>query len=128
MTDRSTHTAVVDASALAAVLFGEPDAERVARELGERVLVAPSLLPYELASVAVKKIERYRSRRGAILEALALYPRLEVRQVDVPPEAAVETAEKKEITAYDAAYVWLARSLECELVTLDRDLAEAAGR
>jgi uncharacterized protein with PIN domain len=35
---------VVDASALAALLFGEPEAEAVAGRLGDARLAAPSLL------------------------------------------------------------------------------------
>jgi uncharacterized protein with PIN domain len=35
---------VIDASALAALLFGEPEAEAVAGRLGDALLVAPSLL------------------------------------------------------------------------------------
>jgi uncharacterized protein with PIN domain len=38
---------VVDASALAALLFGEPEAER----LGNARLAAPALLGFELANV-----------------------------------------------------------------------------
>ena len=42
---------VVDASALAALLFGEPEAEAVAALIDESQLVAPSLLAFELANV-----------------------------------------------------------------------------
>jgi predicted nucleic acid-binding protein len=42
---------VVDASALAALLFGEPQGEHVAARLAEGHLVAPTLLAFELASV-----------------------------------------------------------------------------
>jgi predicted nucleic acid-binding protein len=117
---------VVDASALAAVLFGEPRAKEIAARLGERELLAPTLLPYELASVGLKKLERYRSQRVEILESLALFARLGIREVEVPPEALVELARSRSLSTYDAAYLWLARTLACELVTLDRELAEAA--
>ena len=45
---------VVDASAIAAVLFGEPSADEVAERLGSAQLAAPSLLPYEIVSVTVR--------------------------------------------------------------------------
>jgi predicted nucleic acid-binding protein len=117
---------VVDASALAAVLFGEPEAENVVARLEDCDLLAPTLLPYEVGSVGLKKLARYPSQREAIQEALGLFARLDVRQVDVPSEEMVELAEREALTAYDAAYLWLARALGCELVTLDRDLEAAA--
>jgi predicted nucleic acid-binding protein len=46
---------VVDASAAAMVLFGEPGAEKAAAALDGHELHAPSLLPCEMASVARKK-------------------------------------------------------------------------
>jgi predicted nucleic acid-binding protein len=49
-------TVVVDASALAALLFGEPEGPAVARRMEGRPLLAPTLLRYEMASVCVKKI------------------------------------------------------------------------
>jgi predicted nucleic acid-binding protein len=47
---------VVDASALAAVLFGEPEAPEVAEQLGDSALVAPTLFSYEIANICWKKL------------------------------------------------------------------------
>ena len=41
-----TEVKVVDASAVAALLFGEPAAEDILQQLGEAALVAPTLLRY----------------------------------------------------------------------------------
>ncbi len=117
---------MVDASALAAVLFGEPEAEKLAARLGDLDLLAPTLLPHEVGSVALKKLELYPSQRVAIREALGLFTRLGVSQVEVPLAEVVELAERQTLTVYDAAYLWLARALGCELVTLDRTLEAAA--
>jgi predicted nucleic acid-binding protein len=38
----------------------------------------------------------------------------------------LELAESTGLTAYDASYLWLARELSAELVTLDGQLAKAA--
>jgi uncharacterized protein with PIN domain len=46
---------VVDASALAALLFGEPEAESSAIQLADSRLVAPSLLGFELANVCSRQ-------------------------------------------------------------------------
>ena len=46
---------VVDASALGALVFGEPDAPAVAAQLKGSLMVAPHLLWFEIASIALKK-------------------------------------------------------------------------
>jgi predicted nucleic acid-binding protein len=38
----------------------------------------------------------------------------------------LDLAEATGLTAYDASYLWLARALGAELVTLDRKLAAAS--
>jgi len=55
--------AVVDASAIAAILFGEPAADDIVERLGSSQLAAPSLLPYEIVSVASGRGSRARSKR-----------------------------------------------------------------
>ena len=45
---------------------------------------------------------------------------------DVDSREVVLLAERMRLSAYDASYLWLARRLNCELVTLDTDLAAAA--
>jgi len=49
---------VVDASALGAVAFGEPEAEAVAALLSGSLLVAPLLLWFEFSSICLKKIRK----------------------------------------------------------------------
>jgi len=57
--------------------------------------------------------------------ALGLLPGLGIKEIQVPPEDLVEVARRTGLTAYDAAYLWLARELGAALVTLD-DRLEAA--
>lgn len=117
---------VVDASAAAALLFGEPRAEEVADRLGEALLLAPTLLPYEVGSVFLKKLALHPAERTALEAALGMLARLRVREVEVPVPEVTALAERTGLTVYDAAYLWLARTLACELVTLDDRLAAAA--
>ena len=118
---------VIDASALAAILFGEPEGNRVAKALRRASLFAPTLLRYEVGSVCLKKIRRHPERRADLLAALDLVDRMDFQEVEVPPVEAVDLAERTGLTLYDAAYLWLARSLGVALVTLDTRL-EAAMR
>ena len=119
---------VVDASAIAAVLFGEPDAERVVEQIGDGTLAAPALLPFEVSSVCLTKVRRHPAQRAELVRALDRLEDLRVAQVAVDPSEVVRVAERERLSAYDAAYLWLAIELGAELVTLDRRLAAAAAR
>ncbi len=117
---------VVDASAMAALLFGEPEGEHVAARLAEDRLVAPTLLAFELASVCLKKLRRYPEQRAALIAAFAMFGRISVESVEIDQADAIELAEVFGLSSYDAAYLSLARALTAELVTLDNRLQSAA--
>jgi predicted nucleic acid-binding protein len=117
---------VVDASALAALLFGETEGEAVAHRLGDAHLVAPNLIGYELANVCLIKTRRHPEQGPALMAAFAFRHRLVLEEVAVDHDATLDLAVRTGLTAYDASYLWLARQLGAELVTLDRQLERAA--
>ena len=117
---------VVDASAAAALLFGEPEAENIARQIDASRLVAPALLAFELANVCVIKTRRHPEQHEALAAAFRLRERLSVELVAINHDDVLGLAAATNLTAYDASYLWLARQLGAELVTLDRKLASAA--
>lgn len=116
----------IDCSLLASALFVEPTAEDAQATLREWELHAPTLIGYELANVALKKS----SRSGDVLAADALVGfrslDLELHSVDFVETLAL--ARRYGLTAYDAAYLWLAAELRTPLATFDRRLGEAAQR
>jgi predicted nucleic acid-binding protein len=61
-------------------------------------------------------------------EALADYRRLRLVRYPHEPLLPHVWALRDRLTAYDAAYVALARAMGASLLTLDRRLAEEAGR
>lgn len=115
----------MDASALAALLFGEPEAGLVAERLGDARLVAPALLAFELANVCLTTCRRHPMLRAALMEAFALRERLRVEEVSVDHDAVLGLAQASGLTVYDATYLWLARQIGADIVTLDRQLAAA---
>jgi predicted nucleic acid-binding protein len=116
-------TLVVDASAIAAIVFGEPDGDTIAAQLEDGTLVAPALIDYELASIGWKKLRRHPDRAGEMLASLARVRGLAITRVATPVMDVVTLALRTGLTAYDAAYLWVALSRDAELVTLDRQLA-----
>ena len=117
---------VVDASALAALLFGEPDGAIVADRLRGAELIAPALLQFEVANTCIKKIRRHPAQRNALIAAFGMLGRMNVGIVEVEQEEAIVLAERSGLSAYDASYLWLARESRSELVTLDARLEAAS--
>lgn len=74
---------VVDASALAAVLFGEPEGPKVAEQLGDSALVTPTLFSYEIANICWKKLRRHPEKRAALLEGYSFLGRMEIEELEV---------------------------------------------
>ena len=114
---------VVDCSALAAMLFEEPEATGVATLPGSASLLASRFIEFELANVGVKKIRRGES---SVEEGGARLARLPARRIScagVEPSGIVRLAPQDRLPAYDAGYPWLANSRGVGLVTFDREPA-----
>jgi len=121
--------AIVDASALAAIAFNEPRAAEMTERLANRELVAPRLLAYELTNAAMHKLVKHPQQAAMIRAGLerALADDVAIVWSDVEPGPVLDLAIQTGLTAYDASYLWLARHLDADLVTLDSELAAAAG-
>ena len=114
---------VVDASAAGAMLFEEPEGPTIRAHIRRETLLAPHLIDYELANVCAKRI---RKDPGDALKLLTMLKGLEhvsLRRIDTPPDEVARLAIETGLSAYDAAYLWLALDRDAELVTLDRELA-----
>lgn len=116
---------VVDCSVLVAVLFQESSREEAVRAIAGKTLHAPILLDSEMVNAAVKK-----SRGGVpaavVGDALAKYAEhsIELHRPDVQAQYAL--AMRYGLSAYDAAYLWLAGALQSPLATFDARLVKAA--
>jgi predicted nucleic acid-binding protein len=119
-------TKVIDASALIAVVFGEDAGDDVAGKIQGCDLVAPSLLDFELVNVCLSKMRRSPGDRDRLLTAYRARRTIQIETMDLDHAAVLALAQRTGLTGYDASYLHLARTLEVELVTLDRKLAEAA--
>ncbi|MDO5676920.1 MAG: type II toxin-antitoxin system VapC family toxin [Propionibacteriaceae bacterium] len=119
-------TLVLDASAVAELLLRTPRGSAVVAALGDHALIAPQHLTAEFSSVI-----RGWSLGGHITEAEALqtfrdFEELGVEQLDMVALLPQVHALRHNLTAYDAMYVVLARTVGCSLLTLDQRLIAAA--
>jgi predicted nucleic acid-binding protein len=118
---------VVDSSLICAVLFDELQRDEARAQLDGRQLVAPRLLDYEVVNVAVQK-QRRGLTAAAAERALSDYLAQQIELVNTELAAQFALAARYHLSAYDAAYLWLAGELKAPLATFDRKLGEAAQR
>ena len=116
-------TLVVDASAVAAILFDEPESATIRAHIRGETVIAPHLIDYELANASWKRIRKNPASEFQVLGMLDGLNGIGMRRVAVPPTDVAALAVKTGLTAYDAAYLWLAMAEDIELVTLDNQLA-----
>lgn len=114
---------VVDCSALAGIVFQESWQQTAHQRITGHTLHAPSLLPYEITSVTLKKLRRGEVHATDGLEQ-ALDMDIELHEINA--QEVFELARRYQLSAYDASYLWLAAELKCPLATFDEKLAAAA--
>ena len=115
---------VVDASAVAAVLFDEPEAAAIVAGVRSK-LIAPSLLRYEVASVCATKLRRDSSRSVETLARYALLDEMAIELLEPDWTSLPRLADEWKLSAYDAAYLHIALAHSAPLITLDARLAGA---
>ena len=127
--------AVADASFCGAWILQDETSERAEGlllevETGGVELVVPALWHYEMQNLLKMAHRRDRWDRIAVDAARAALANIPFKEVDVPDVEAraklLEIAFEYDLTAYDAAYLELAKRLSAPLYSNDRALIRAA--
>jgi predicted nucleic acid-binding protein len=119
-------TIVIDASALVELILGTPRAGKVRAALDDHRILAPDLINIEVLSTLRRLLHQ-----GGITDLRA---RRAVSMVRIAPILRIPTLAllnevwslRDNVSAYDAAYVALARAADCPLITGDARLARAS--
>jgi predicted nucleic acid-binding protein len=117
---------VIDASAVAALLLDEPEANEIAARMAGEALVAPGILAFEFTNVCTTKALRFPEKEIQFAKALDAFIALEIELQPIDLVGTFALAREFNLSAYDASYLWLARELGVELVTLDGKLERAS--
>lgn len=117
---------VVDASVLTAAVFAESNRDQALQWMRGRALHAPQLVDYELANAALNKLRRRQATAEAAAAALAAFSALDIERRPTSLDGVFKLAAQWQLTAYDAAYLWLATELKAPLATFDSRLGTAA--
>jgi predicted nucleic acid-binding protein len=123
---------VIGASAMVAVLRSEPEGDEIAEILRNAkragsTLLAPSGLWLEMVNTLIR---RHRWTSEAVMAALQTVDRYGIKEVDITRPMlllTVDLTERFGLTTYDASYLAVAIGSDARLLTLDGDLAIAAG-
>jgi predicted nucleic acid-binding protein len=117
---------VVDASVIAAIVFDEPELERAAATIAGYRAVAPGLIDFEMANIALTQLRRRALTMDRAAAAMTEYFDLPIERQPVAGAELVALGHRFGVTAYDAAYLWLAGHLRAPLATFDARLASVA--
>lgn len=120
---------VIDSSFILAKLFPDEPTTKVAEEYfnnfsrGSTTFTAPILLKYEIGNalktgVIRKRISKKKAKRT--LEEFLTWP---ILYVNLDFTGTLNLAIDKNLSYYDASYLYLAKSNNLQLLTLDRKLA-----
>jgi predicted nucleic acid-binding protein len=126
-------TCVLDASAALSLVLADEftdESQRILDHVIEHGAIVPSLWQYEVANGLLSALRRGRTTERAVAQALTGLGRLPIT-IDKRQAAGVDLVilgRQFDLSAYDAAYLWLARGREISLATRDRTLARAAAR
>ena len=121
---------VLDASAALSLVRAEPSHGLVARAIGRagsRPLLVPEVFWVETVNALVR---RHGLAMDAALGAIAELDGLGLRTIQLGRGGLLDSVAlmlEHRLTAYDASYLALAHAVNADLLTLDRQLAEAAG-
>ncbi len=119
-------TLVVDASAVAEILFGTEAGRRAAVLVDGQELIAPQHLTAEVASVIRGWSLSQQITDAEALRAFREFDELSIEQMPMLSLLPAVYELRHNVSAYDAMYVVLARAAQCSLLTLDAHLVAAA--
>ncbi len=115
---------VLDASAAVLGLLAAGQARTV---MATEDLHAPHLVDSEVTDVLRRRALRSPADDAAAGRALEVWQQLAVRRYAAAPFSGEIWSHRRNVTAYDGAYVVLAAALGCAVLTADARLARAPG-
>ncbi len=119
---------VVDCSILVDALIGTPDAHSLAAALSGQSLHAPALLDFEVVAVLRKLTLATKLSPARARDALLDFQALPICRWEFSAELQLRAFDlRANFSIYDAAYISLAESLRCPLLTRNVRLGNAPG-
>jgi predicted nucleic acid-binding protein len=119
---------VIDASAILAVIVGEPERDRVVDLTTGHRLVGPGSIPWEIGNAFSSMLKQHRLDIEEARRGLGIFQSIPIRYLAVDMENAVAIAHANDMYAYDAYFLDCAGRHAAPLLTLDRPLKRVASK
>ena len=117
---------VADTNIFLAIALDEPQKGHIIEVTSDAVLSAPEILPYEIGNALSAMIKRGRISKVEALAAEKAANLIPVRLVSIDIQKALELAIEYNIYAYDAYFLFCAKSLIQSLMSLDKRMKQVA--
>ena len=117
---------VADTNIFLAIALDEPQKGHIIEATSDAVLSAPEILPYEIGNALSAMIKRGRISKVEALAAEKAANLIPVRLVSIDIQKALELAIEYNIYAYDAYFLFCAKSLTQSLMSLDKRMKQVA--
>ena len=117
---------VADTNIFLAIALDEPQKEHIIEVTSDAVLSAPEILPYEIGNALSAMTRRGRISKVEALAAEKAANLIPVRLVSIDIQKALELAIEYNIYAYDAYFLFCAKSLTQSLMSLDKRMKQVA--
>ncbi len=117
---------VIDTSVLIAVLVSEPERAQIIRQTEGYDLIAPGSVHWEIGNALAAMLKRKRITHEQVKATLLSYEKIPIRFRDVDMQMAMDIAYENDLYAYDAYIIACARESRCPLISLDKNLLNAA--
>jgi len=99
---------VLDASAVGAILFREPQTHEIEKEIENGIWLAPTLLDYEVGSIYLKKIAKYPSLKRDLEKSYHLFSQLPIDRVEIPVAPEIRCPSMRVIDKHERTWQWKA--------------------
>jgi predicted nucleic acid-binding protein len=124
---------VIDASFLLAVLLPDERPQKKFKKIlddyaeGKLEFLAPNLIKYEVTNGIKSAVLRKRIDRKIGAELVEILDEFEIKTFTTNYSRVFQLGLKYKLSAYDAAYLSLAKDKKVELLSLDKKLSSLAG-
>ncbi len=119
---------VIDASAILAVIVGEPERDRIVEMTSGHNLVGPGSIPWEIGNAFSSMLKQHRVDIDEVRQGLSIFQSIAIRYLAVDLQNALSIAHSANMYAYDAYFIDCAARHAAPLLTLDRPLRRAADK
>ncbi len=119
---------VIDASAILAVIVGEPERDRIVEMTAGHNMVGPGSIPWEVGNAFSSMLKQHRVGIEEVRQGLTIFQSIAIRYLAVDMQNALSIAHAANLYAYDAYFLDCAQRHAAPLLSLDRPLKRAADK